>query len=58
VLKCLRQALEHLRGRGLFAHTRPEDLQIEEMNFGWETPGTFDCAVQIRGLSLRGQDNS
>lgn len=58
VLKCLRQALDHLRGRGLFAHTRPEDLQIEEMNFGWETPGTFDCAVQIRGLSLRGQDNS
>ena len=45
-------------GRGLFAHTRPEDLQIEEMNFGWETPGTFDCAVQIRGLSLRGQDKS
>lgn len=55
VLTCLRQALDHLRGRGLFAHTRPEDLQIEEMNFGWETPGTFDCAIQIRGLSLRGQ---
>ena len=55
VLTCLRQALDHLQGRGLFAHTRPQDLQIEEMNFGWETPGTFDCAIQIRGLSLRGQ---
>lgn len=48
----LRQAIAHLRERGLFADSRLEDFVVEGMNFGWECPGTFDAAIAVRGFSL------
>ena len=53
VLKAVRNALTWLKGRDLFTHTSPDDLQVEGMNFGWETPGTFRCAAQVKNFSLK-----
>jgi len=29
------------------------DLKITGMNFGWEVPGTFDAAIQVKNISLK-----
>ena len=32
--------------------SNPSDYAVVEMNMGWELPGTFDAAMQIRDLAL------
>jgi len=53
VLKAVEDALAYLKENGLYKDSRTEDFSIEEMNFGWETPGTFRCGIQIRNISLK-----
>lgn len=50
----LEQALADMRSHDLFTHSSPDDFSITSMNFGWEIPGIFDAAVQIRDLSIAG----
>lgn len=46
-------ALRAMKARGLFADSELRDFQVTGMNFGWEVPGTFDAALQVRKFSLR-----
>jgi hypothetical protein len=52
----LREALEIAQRHGHLKHSRPEDLAIDSFNLGWEAPGPYDAAFEVRGLSLRGGD--
>ena len=47
------RALSVMRSKGIFKNTTLDDLKITDMNFGWETPGTFDAALRVRGISLK-----
>jgi len=46
------KGLEAMKSKNVFLNTTPQDLSVTEMNFGWEVPGIFDAAVQIKELSL------
>ena len=48
------EALKEAWSKGFLSVPRnPADYAIGGMNMGWELPGTFDVAVQIRNLSLK-----
>ncbi|MEE1104294.1 MAG: peptidylprolyl isomerase [Alistipes sp.] len=51
----IRRAIEAMQERGEWLATRLEDLKIDEINFGWEMPGTFDAALEMRNLSLQAE---
>lgn len=53
ILPFLQKALERIKDEKIFLHTSISDLEITGMNFGWEVPGTFDAALQVRGISLK-----
>jgi len=38
--------------RGFLKESDYEDMYITTTNMGWETPGTFDCAIQYKNLKL------
>ncbi|MEE0690910.1 MAG: hypothetical protein UCJ13_08745, partial [Bacteroidaceae bacterium] len=54
VRETLREALAHFKDQGLFSDSDVEDFAFTSMNFGWEVPGTFDCALQAKDFSLKG----
>ena len=54
VRETLGEALAHFKARGLFSDSDVEDFAFTSMNFGWEVPGTFDCALQAKDFSLKG----
>jgi len=41
--------------RGYLKSARAHDYAVVNMNLGWEMPGTFDAAMQIRDLHIRAQ---
>ncbi len=47
------RAIDAMKGRGVFLNTKPEDLKITGMNFGWEVPGTFDVAIRVKNIHLK-----
>ena len=51
---CLEKAIADMRSHNQFLHSTPDDFSIASMNFGWEIPGIFDAAVQIKNLSIAG----
>ena len=54
LLPLMREALEAAWAHGFLKDSHElADYGIGGMNMGWELPGTFDVAVQIRKLSLR-----
>ena len=53
LLPWVAQALKTFHLRGLFAATEVKDMVVTGMNFGWEVPGTYNAALQLRKLSLR-----
>jgi hypothetical protein len=56
LLPLLREALETAWARGFLPASRAiGDYALTGMNLGWEVPGTFEVALQIRRLSLRVQ---
>jgi hypothetical protein len=55
LLPLLREALTITQEHGYLKSTRFEDLSIDSFNLGWEIPGPYDAAFQVRGLSLRGE---
>ena len=54
VRETLGEALAHFKAQGLFPESDVEDFAFTSMNFGWEVPGTFDCALQVKDFSLKG----
>ena len=40
------------RQQGYLAKTELHDLYVSGLNFGWEMPGTYDAAMQVRGFSI------
>ena len=54
LLPLMREALETAWARGFLKGSRDfADYHISGMNMGWELPGTFDVAMQVRNLSLK-----
>jgi len=49
----LREALGIAQQNGQFKERRFEDLAVTSFNLGWEVPGPYNAAIEIRGLSLR-----
>lgn len=54
VRETLVEALTHFKGQGLFSDSDVEDFAFTSINFGWEVPCTFDCALQAKDFSLKG----
>ncbi|HEX2973437.1 MAG TPA: hypothetical protein VHP11_13970 [Tepidisphaeraceae bacterium] len=53
LLPLIHQALEKAWAEGYLKDSRdPKDYRVSEFNLGWELPGTFDVALQLRNLSL------
>ena len=57
VRETLGEALAHFKAQGLFSESDVEDFAFTSMNFGWEVPGTFDCALQAKDFSLKGRQH-
>lgn len=55
ILPAVLRALEAMRERGELTHSAAGDMVVTGMNFGWEVPGTFDAALEVRGISLRAE---
>lgn len=49
----LREALGIAQQHGQFKERRVEDLALTSFNLGWEVPGPYNAAIEIRGLNLR-----
>ncbi|MCD2423673.1 hypothetical protein LQ567_12930 [Niabella pedocola] len=58
LLPSVLQAVAAMRAKGAFLNSALSDLVLEGMNFGWECPGTFDVALEVRGLSLKVVDKN
>ncbi len=52
----LREALTIAQEHGYLKNTQYEDLASDSFNLGWEIPGPYEAAFDVRGLSLRGED--
>ncbi len=52
VLQAVADAVRGLKLKGEFTDASPEDFCLSEMNFGWEMPGSFYGALQVRNFSL------
>lgn len=52
ILPYLRQGLEEAQKNGLMQNTTFEDLGIGGFNFGWEVPGTVNCAMEMANIQL------
>jgi len=48
----IQDAFKKAQQNGYLKATAFEDLAIESTNVGWEVPGTFDCGLQFKDLSL------
>lgn len=53
VLPWVLRAYTLARKAGYLATTNPSDLYVSGLNFGWEMPGAYDAAMQVRGFSIR-----
>ena len=54
LLPLMREGLELACQRGFLKHSQSlADYRISGMNIGWEVPGVFDVALQVRNLSLK-----
>jgi len=54
LLPLMREALDTAWQRGFLTESKdPADYHITGLNLGWEVPGIYDVAMQVRNLSLR-----
>ena len=53
VLKAVKAAVSALKDKGEFTDATLDDFCLSEMNFGWEMPGSFYGALQVRDFSLK-----
>lgn len=52
LLPFIRSGLEEAVKRGYLKDADPHHYAVANMNLGWEIPGTFDAAAQIRDLKI------
>lgn len=52
ILPYLRAGFEKAQENGLMQNTTYEDLGVGSYNFGWEVPGTVDCAMEMANIQL------
>ena len=50
----IQEALKASQAKGFLKDTQFEDLQPSSFNLGWEVTGPYDCAISLKGLSLKG----
>ncbi|MBQ6826457.1 MAG: hypothetical protein IJO46_00450 [Thermoguttaceae bacterium] len=50
--KYLGGALQAAKERGFLTETRVEQMKLAHFNFGWETPGTYRAALEIKNPRL------
>lgn len=50
--KYLGDALQAAKERGFLTETRVEQMKTAHFNFGWETPGTYRAALEIKNPRL------
>lgn len=59
LLPLMREALDTAWQRGFLTESKdPADYHITGMNLGWEVPGIYDVAMQVRNLSLKVTTNN
>ena len=52
LLGYIMDGLQEAGRRGYCADTDPTHYAVVNMNLGWEMPGTYDAAVQVRDLQI------
>ena len=52
ILPYLRAGFEKAQENGLMQNTTYDDLGVGSYNFGWEVPGTVDCAMEMANIQL------
>ena len=52
IKKAVSDALEALKAKGEMTKSKVNDFVVDEFNYGWELPGTFDVTSKMRNLSL------
>jgi len=52
LLPYIKKGLQEAGKRGYFKDTAPSHYAVVNMNLGWEVPGTYNAAVQIRQLHI------
>jgi len=52
LLPLLREALTVAQEHGYLKQSGVEDLGLTTFNLGWEIPGPYDAAIELRGLSM------
>lgn len=58
VLPFIRSGLQEAVKRGYLRDGDPHDYAVVNMNLGWEIPGTFDAAMQVRDLDISARRHS
>jgi hypothetical protein len=53
----LRDGLAITQEHGHLKNTTLKDLAITSFNLGWELPGSYDAALEIRGLSMKAEND-
>ncbi len=53
LIPLIKQAYEVGLDIGIFTNSSMEDMRITGMNYGWEVPGTFDAAIEVKNISLK-----
>ncbi len=54
LLPFIKSGLQEAATRGYLKDADPHHYAVANMNLGWEIPGTFDAAVQIKDLAILG----
>jgi hypothetical protein len=52
LLPYIKEGLTHVAQKGCLSSSDPKDYAVVNMNLGWEIPGTFSAAIQIRDLEV------
>ena len=52
LLAHIKAGLQAAADRGFLSDTDPGHYAVVNMNLGWEMPGTYDAAMQVRGLEV------
>jgi hypothetical protein len=52
LLPYIKAGLQEAGKRGYLHDTDPGHYAVVNMNLGWEIPGTYDAAIQVRDLQI------
>lgn len=58
VMPEIKKAFTLAKSKDCFVNTEFKDLGLTAVYIGWEVPGTFDCEMKIKNISLKGLGES